>query len=171
MLLCRERPQPLIFGGTGSQSESHFMPLELPDRVEAGTQNVCGIAGLLEGIRFIRGMGTDRILKKESELRALLSERLSTVPGLRIFSGEGISQSGVFSVVPETMSCEELAEGLDRAGIAVRAGLQCAPLAHATAGTLGTGSVRFSVSHFNTTAEMERTAEIVRKILKNGYKM
>ena len=171
LLLCRERPQPLLFGGTGGESESHTMPLELPDRLEAGTQNICGIAGLLEGIRFIRSIGTDRILKKEIALRSDLTRRLSSIPGLRIYTGEDGKQSGVLSIVPERMSCEELAEQLDASGIAVRAGLHCAPLAHTTAGTINTGTVRLSPSWFNSPMEIAKTAEAVKKILKNGYKL
>ncbi len=171
LLLCREQPQPLLFGGTGGESESHTMPLELPDRLEAGTQNICGIAGLLEGIRFIRSIGTDRILKKEITLRSDLVRRLASVPGLRVYAGENGNQTGVLSVVPERMSCEELAEHLDTSGIAVRAGLHCAPLAHTTAGTIGTGTVRLSPSWFNSPMEIEKTAEAVKKILKNGYKL
>ena len=171
LLLCRQQPQPLLYGGTGGWSESHSMPLELPDRLEAGTQNICGIAGLLEGIRYIRSLGTERIINKEKNLRARLVQRLSVLPCLQVYAGKADIQSGVLSVVPETMSCEELAEQLDKAGIAVRAGLHCAPLAHDTAGTLGTGTVRFSLSPFNTPIEMEKAAEAVKKILKNGYKV
>lgn len=171
LLLCRGKPQPLLFGGTGGESENHAMPLDLPDRLEAGTLNICGIAGLLEGLRFIRSAGTEKILEKEKALRSFLARRLASVPGLKVYAGHDGTQAGVLSVVPESMSCEELAELLDRAGIAVRSGLHCAPLAHATAGTIDTGTVRFSVSVFNSMTEMESTAEIVRKILKNGYKL
>ena len=171
LLLCREKPQPLLFGGTGGESESHTMPLDLPDRLEAGTQNICGIAGLLEGIRFIRSVGTENILKKEQALRGILARSFSSVPGLKIFTGNETSQTGVLSVIPDNICCEDLAELLGRAGIAVRAGLHCAPLAHETAGTIGTGTVRFSTSVFNTVAEMEKTGETVRKILKYGYKL
>jgi selenocysteine lyase/cysteine desulfurase len=57
LLLCRDVPRPLLYGGTGSRSAERDMPPFLPDRLEAGTQNLCGIAGLLEGLRFVRKRG------------------------------------------------------------------------------------------------------------------
>ena len=75
------------------------------------------------------------------------------------------------SVVPENMSCDALSERLGAAGIAVRSGLHCAPLAHDTADTLQTGTVRLSVSPFNTPREIDRAADVIENILKNSYKL
>lgn len=166
LLLCAGKSEPLMFGGTGGESESHTMPRELPDRLEAGTQNICGIAGLLSGIRAVRAMGCDGVRRREAPLFRRLRDRLERMPGLRIYAGEENVQTAVLSLVPERMSCEALAEALGKAGIAVRAGLHCAPLAHATAGTLSTGTVRLSLSPYNTLREMERCAEEIQKILK-----
>ena len=77
----------------------------------------------------------------------------------------------MLSVVPENMSCDPLSERLGAAGIAVRSGLHCAPLAHETAGTLQTGTVRLSVSPFNTPREIDRAADVIENILKNSYKL
>ena len=77
----------------------------------------------------------------------------------------------MLSVVPEKMGCDALSERLGAAGIAVRSGLHCAPLAHETAGTLSTGTVRLSVSPFNTAQEIYRAAETLENILKNSYKL
>lgn len=166
ILLCQNAGEPLLRGGTGGDSRSRFMPETLPERLEAGTHNVCGIAGLREGLRFVRRKTVQRIHADETRLIRRLAVRLNALPALRVFSSEHANQTGVLSVVPRTMSCDELSERLGTMGIAVRSGLHCAPLAHKTAGTLETGTVRFSVSPFNTMQEMDRAAEAVEKILK-----
>lgn len=171
ILLCQSTGEPLLRGGTGGDSRSRFMPETLPERLEAGTHNVCGIAGLREGLRFVRRKTVQRIHADETRLIRRLAVRLNALPALRVFSSESENQTGVLSVVPRTMSCDALSERLGAMGIAVRSGLHCAPLAHETAGTLESGTVRFSVSPFNTMQEMDATAETLEKILKNSYKM
>ena len=171
VLLCRDTGMPLLSGGTGGDSRSHFMPETLPERLEAGTHNVCGIAGLYEGIRFVRQRTTQRIYAGEERLMRRLAVRLNNLPGLRVFLSDTDNQSGVLSVVPDGMSCDALSGQLGAAGIAVRSGLHCAPLAHETAGTIQTGTVRLSVSPFNTPQEIDRTADVIEKILKNSYKL
>jgi len=154
-LLCGNTPlQTLIEGGTGSNSRLQTMPDFLPDRLEAGTHNVPGIAGLLAGINYAKERGMANILHRERQLTAFLAEGLKEIPGLRVFSLPGLSQqAGVLSVVPERMDPEELGEQLTERGIALRAGYHCAPLAHHTAGTLESGTIRLSVSDFNTPEE------------------
>lgn len=171
ILLCRDTGMPLLSGGTGGDSRSHFMPETLPERLEAGTHNVCGIAGLREGIRYIRRRTTQRIYAEEERLMRRLAARLNILPGLRVYYSDKNDQSGVLSVVPEKMSCDALSERLGAVGIAVRSGLHCAPLAHDTAGTLQTGTVRLSVSPFNTPREIDRAADVIENILKNSYKL
>lgn len=143
LLLCNRQPQPLLFGGTGSHSQSPQMPQELPERLEAGTLNVPGIAGLSEGIRYVLKTGTDTILSRQvrqvKRCIAGLEKR-----GYRVFSGEG--QTGTVSFLPGE-DCEEFAGKLAKRGIAVRAGLHCAPVAHESAGTLETGTLRVSFGH------------------------
>ena len=75
-------------------------------------------------------------------------------------------QAGVLSFRAEGRDCEELGEALGQAGIAVRAGLHCAPEAHKSAGTLESGTVRLSVSAFNTPAEIDRAAEVLARLLR-----
>ncbi len=171
ILLCRDTGMPLLSGGTGGDSRSHFMPETLPERLEAGTHNVCGIAGLCEGIRFVRQRTTQRIYAGEERLMRRLAARLNNLPGLRVFLSDTDNQSGVLSVIPDGISCDALSERLGATGVAVRSGLHCAPLAHKTAGTLQTGTVRLSVSLFNTPQEIDRAADVVEKILKNSYKL
>jgi selenocysteine lyase/cysteine desulfurase len=97
----------------------------------------------------------------------MLADYLSRIEGLELFeSGSGARQAGVLSVRPGGLDCEMLAEALARRGAAVRAGLHCAPLAHESAGTLKTGTVRFSFSPMNTAAEVRRAAQITAEILR-----
>lgn len=169
LLLCGGEAAPLLEGGTGSQSLRQTMPELLPDRLEAGTHNVCGIAGLLEGIRFVKKLGPENILEHERMLTARAVEKLRGTPGLHLYADPTWErQSGVCSFWHERLDCETLGERLGRQGIAVRAGLHCAPLAHQTAGTLEHGTVRFSPSAFNTLREMERFAHALRRCLPEG---
>ena len=160
---ARSAPEPLLFGGTGSRSVEQEMPDFLPDRLEAGTANVPGIAGLLEGLRYVRRLGTERILIHEQRLIRRLGARLQNVNGVELFLAEDSSlQTGVLSFRKQGMDCEEIGRRLGEAGVAVRTGLHCAPLAHRYAGTLDTGTVRVSVSAFNTEREVDRLAELIR---------
>ena len=163
LLLCGCEPAPLLRGGTGSQSLLQEMPAELPDRLEAGTHNMPGIAGLLEGLRFVQRQGVARIADYEGELGRYAAQRLAVIPGVEVFSGP--EQTGVVSFRVSGWDCEELGEALASRGIALRAGLHCAPLAHRTAGTLETGTVRFSPSVFNRRQEVDRLTREVSGIV------
>ena len=163
LLLCGCEPAPLLRGGTGSQSLLQEMPAELPDRLEAGTHNMPGIAGLLEGLRFVQRQGVARIADYEGELGRYAAQRLADIPGVEVFSGP--EQTGVVSFRVLGWDCEELGEALASRGIALRAGLHCAPLAHRTAGTLETGTVRFSPSVFNRRQEVDRLTREVSGIV------
>ena len=163
LLLCGVEAQPLLFGGTGSLSARQDMPDFLPDRLEAGTHNVCGAAGLLEGMKFVSRTGAARIHRHERDLVCRMMDRLERIPGVTVFRGGG-NQSGLCSAVVGGMDCEEMGEALAKRGIAVRAGLHCAPLAHQTAGTQDTGTIRFSFSAFNRPDQVERAAAVVREL-------
>ena len=167
LLLCGEgqTPAPLLQGGTGSLSALQQMPDFLPDRLEAGTQNVAGAAGLTAGMEFIRQQGLGRIAAHERRLTRRLMDGLERLPGVEVFRGGEDSQSGLCSFRARQMDCEVLGEQLARRGIAVRAGLHCAPLAHRSAGTEDTGTVRASFSAFNRPEEADRTVAALREIL------
>lgn len=143
LLLCKGVPEPLLMGGTGSESIRQEMPDFTPDRAEAGTLNVPGIAGLHAGLRYLEHTGIGTIFKREQLHARRCAEGLEKL-GMQVFSGE--HQAGTVSFLPG-MDCEEAAEKLARRGIAVRAGLHCAPFAHESAGTLDTGTVRVSFGH------------------------
>ena len=138
LLLCGRLPRPFLMGGTGSESESQIMPDFLPDRAEAGTANVPGFAGLEAGIRLILEEGPEAIGRRESALAAYTARELGKL-GYEVFAGP--HQLGTVSFRGEE-DCQTLCDRLP--DIALRAGLHCAPLAHKSAGTLDTGTVRVS---------------------------
>lgn len=155
LLLCGRQPEPLLLGGTGSESVRQEMPDFLPDRAEAGTLNVPGIAGLSAGLAYLQRAGMQNIHRREREEAARCAAGLERL-GFRVF--RGASQGGTVSFVPPG-DCEDCGEFLARRGIAVRAGLHCAPLAHESAGTLDTGTVRVS---FGADAGPGQTAAFLR---------
>lgn len=168
VLLCEAPCKTLMQGGSGSESMSPHMPDYLPDRLEAGTLNVTGIAGLLEGIRYINRTGMGRIASHEKRMTEILAASLSGYAGLELFKCKDSScQTGVLSVVPTGKDCTDCAAFLSERGIAVRSGLHCAPEAHRTVGTLETGTVRFSVSPFTTEAEVRRAAANLGAYIKS----
>ncbi len=153
VLICSETipSQTLIEGGTGSLPLQQSMPDFLPDRLEAGTHNVPGIAGLLEGVRFVSRLGIDQIRESERALALAAANGLRRLPGIEVFATPDLSaQCGVVSFRLPGKDVEELGEVLSQQDIAVRTGYHCAPLAHRTAGTLKTGTIRVSFSAFNT---------------------
>lgn len=167
LLLCGQDARPLLFGGTGSLSARQSMPDFLPDRLEAGTPNIPGIAGLTQGMRFVLRTGVERIASHERRLVRVLAKQLQGLPGSRVFlSPEAHQQSGVLSFVLEDRDCEQVGEWLGERRIAVRAGLHCAPIAHQTAGTLESGTVRISMSAFNTVEEMHVCAHLLQEFCR-----
>ncbi len=166
LLLCAQPGKPLLEGGTGSQSRLPQMPALLPERLEAGTQNVCGIAGLRAGLQFIRDSGEGEILYHEKLLRTRFVRKLQEMNRVRCYSGEDALQGGVVSFCIQNVDCEDVAELLSQRDIAVRAGLHCAPLAHESAGTLESGTVRVSFSAFNTPREVDAAAHAIADIVR-----
>lgn len=157
--------RPLLAGGTGSLSEQLTQPDFLPDALESGTPNLPGAAGLAAGIAFVRSVGAENILAHERRLIRELARALERAPRVECFAHP--LQTGVLSVRVPGVPSETIAEGLAREGVAVRAGLHCAPLAHRTAGTEDTGTVRFSASFYTTARQIEQAAAAVCKTVKN----
>lgn len=165
LLLCDHESVTLLEGGTGSMSVVQEMPDVLPDRLEAGTHNMPGIAGLLEGIRFVNSQGPEAILDHERFLAARAAEGLDAAENVRLFAAPRLfSQSGVLSFQVEGMDCEAVGDALGAQGIAVRTGLHCAPMAHRSAGTLEEGTVRASFSAFNHWWEIDRFVDAVSRL-------
>lgn len=162
---------PFICGGSGSNSELMDMPDFYPDRLEAGTHNMPGIAGLLEGIRFVEKNGTLNIKQHERKLTDLAYKLLREIKGLTPYYTEDPElQGGVLSFSTDAMSSEDCAEKLSDLGIAVRAGLHCAPTAHISAGTNKKGSVRISMSAFNTDDDIYALSDALKIIMSKNYK-
>ncbi len=164
LLLCAEPGKPLLEGGTGTQSRLSGMPGELPERHEAGTPNVCGIAGLRAGLDFLYTCAPGELAAHEAGLCRHLAGLLEREDAVTCFLGPQDCQSGVLSLRIRGLDCEDAAELLAQKGIAVRAGLHCAPLAHESAGTLDGGTVRLSFSAFNTLRETGIFAQAVREL-------
>ncbi len=169
VLLCgQDTPvRTLLEGGTGSLSIQQEMPDFLPDRLEAGTHNMPGIAGLLAGIRYVRQHDPAAICGRERRLAQFAAESLRTMPGIQVYARPDLTaQAGVVSFTAAGHDVEALAAALGERGVAVRAGLHCAPLAHRTAGTLESGTVRLSFSDFNTREEVYQFLTILRELLR-----
>jgi cysteine desulfurase / selenocysteine lyase len=152
--------EPTSAGGTGGDSAPDVMPDALPDRLEAGTQNGPGIAGLLAGVRWVLREGVPELHRRESALKRRLRERLAAVDGIRVLSPPAQDGVGIVTVAFAAVDAGIAAARLDREhGVLVRAGLHCAPEAHALLGTLDAGAVRFSVGWATTEAAVDRAAE------------
>ncbi len=163
--LSERMPYPLLPGGTGSRSEQTEMPDFLPDRLESGTQNIAGIAGLFEGMKFIQRIGEQEILQHERALSHIAAEELREIPGIVLYVSPDMNrQTGVLSFWSRQLPVETVAQRLAEYNICVRAGLHCAPLAHQTAGTARTGTVRISPGWFQTERQMRRFASRVAGI-------
>ena len=160
LLLCGKTPEPLLYGGTGSLSAQQEMPDFLPDRGEAGTLNVPGIAGLSAGLNYLIAEGVDKICSREQAAAKICGSTLEEM-GLTVFMGK--DQAGTVSFVSR-IDCEEAAKVLAKHKIAVRAGLHCAPLAHESAGTLSTGTVRLSFGANTSAEQVSKVKNILKKV-------
>lgn len=160
--------QPLIHGGTGSQSEEREQPKVLPDRYEAGTINTAGIAGLKAGITFVLDYGVENIYEHEWKLTQLIIDKLQKIPNIDILGPEfGEPRTGIVSFNLLNRDASEVAFQLDRNyHIAVRAGYHCTPLAHQSANTTQVGAVRVSVGYSTTEEDIIKLVQAVQAITK-----
>lgn len=155
--------KPLITGGSGSDSQSLWMPNELPDRLEAGTLPVEAILSLKAGIDFINEIGISNIRQKEEALTAYMRHRMLSLSSLRLYMAN--RQSGATALFNlQGYSPTEVAAILDENGIAVREGLHCAPLAHRLSGTHISGALRASVGYFNTKNDIDYLIDTLKRI-------
>ncbi len=165
-----EHIAPLMMGGTGSASEHEEQPLFMPDKYESGTPNTVGIAGLLEGLRFVSSRGVPSIRKHEMGLLARLTEGLAGIPGVRV---HGLTDPGrkiaVVSFSVDGMDPSEVSFRLDEEhGIMSRPGLHCAPSAHRTLDTFPGGTVRFAPGVFNTAEQVLTALDAVSSIVEQA---
>jgi cysteine desulfurase / selenocysteine lyase len=161
--------EPLIWGGTGTDSDQLEMPAAYPDHLEAGTQNGPGIAGLAAGAEWVLGRGVAELHRRELALRTRLVDALRRVSGVRICSpttGDGV---GLVTLLVDGLDPGDLSLTLDREhGVQGRAGLHCAPEAHDLLGTGATGAFRLSLGWATTEEEIDRTADAFRRIGSEG---
>jgi selenocysteine lyase/cysteine desulfurase len=152
-------------GGTGVHGDQIAHPPEMPMRLEAGTPNVPAYAGLAAALRWVhsRGAGFEQHAR---QLGRRLREGLAGIPGVQVFGAPSPAlATGAVSFRVAGMSVGEAAQALSADyGIECRSGLHCAPLIHAPLGSAPEGTLRLSVSGFNTEAEVEFALDAVRKL-------
>ena len=163
--------EPLKEGGSGVQSFLTRQPREYPTRLEAGTLNGHGIAGLLAAAEFINETGIDVIHTREMALTRRFYERVVHIPDVTVYGDfEATTRSPIVALnigdLDSAIVADELAYSY---GIATRAGAHCAPLMHKALGTGEQGAVRFSFGYFNTPDECDEAAEAVEQIAQRMH--
>jgi cysteine desulfurase family protein len=157
-----EMIEPLIFGGTGSGSESLSMPSFVPDRFEAGTPNITGIHGLNAALKNRPVSNHTR-----DDFASLLKEVKRNANYVVRCADDFDNQGKLFSVIHRQLGGSELARRFyDEFGIECRAGLHCAPLAHRHLGSFPTGDCRFSLSPYHTPEELDYLAKAIHDVGK-----
>lgn len=167
-----EKIEPLISGGTGSISDTEDIPDFLPDKFEAGTLNLPGIAGLHRALSYLEEVGTEKIREKENCLTERFLAGVKKIPGIRVIGLDGreAGRTAVVSLQCDTMDEAELAYHLDsRYHIMSRVGMHCAPNAHKTLGTFPQGTLRFSFGYYNTLEEVEAAVSAIEEILEKNF--
>ena len=158
-----KKTSAVISGGSGVFSSEVEMPQFLPERFEAGTLPTPSIAGLCEGVKFVRQKTPEEIFSHVSKLCKRTTEMLSSIKNVEVYAKEGgFGQTVLFNV--KNISCDNVADYLNQNDICVRSGLHCSPLGHRKLGTLSKGAVRVSFSIFNEPLETERLYKVLRMI-------
>lgn len=164
------RLSPLLYGGTGSSSDSVFQPYTAPDGFESGTLNTPGICGLSSAVDWITE-NAELIRSTASSLTSMLLKGLSSMPEVELYTDVD-EISGVVSFNVDGATSSELSDFYNEKKFAVRSGLHCAPLIHAHLGTLERGAVRVSPAYPNTERDVLRflsaTEEAIKIIKRRG---
>lgn len=159
--------KPFKEGGTGSNSHFMIQPDFMPDKFESGTLNTPGIAGLCEGIKFIKKIGIDNIKKFEMELLSQILYEFGKLPYVKVYGSNSIKErSAVISFNIDGIDASSVGEKLNEYGIAVRTGYHCAPLIHEVINTEYVGTARVSPGYFNTYYDIEKLVEAITLIYK-----
>ena len=146
----------ILYGGTGTESAHQNMPESLPERFEMGTLNISGLAGLNAALKWNKETGIETIFRKEEENRKKLISILQNYDWLKIVGYvPGNKYVGIVSCLINGISSDSIGTIFSEQGIAVRTGLQCAPLAHRFLNTFPAGTIRFSVSYFTSDEDFE----------------
>jgi len=158
---------PLIFGGTGSQSDIFEQPDMLPDKFESGTMNIPAILGLKKAAEYINTVGIEKIYNKEMELTSAFLSMMKEIKGTRIIGKEDISERvAVVSLDFPDKDNAAIAAALDeKYSVMARCGLHCSPNAHKTLNTYPHGTIRFSFGYFNTMDDIEYIVKSIKEEL------
>ena len=161
--------EPLMRGGTGSNSESQEQPDRLPDKFESGTLNLVGIAGLRAGIQWVRDRGIDTIRAHLKELTQALMNGLSELPGIKLYGPlDPNSTVAVVSLSVQHKRVSEVGLKLDEEyGILCRVGLHCAPAAHKTMGSFPEGTVRLAPGLFTSMDDISTTLRAIEQVIRS----
>lgn len=158
---------PMLTGGTGGDSMLRDMPPAFPDRLEAGTGNAPGLAGLLAGCEFVEERTPEVLHRDEAELKRRLRDGLQAIGGVRVLSPAAPDGVGVVTFVADTVDSAGLARRLDREwGVMSRPGLHCAPEVHRMLGTERSGALRLSLGWCSTEEDVDRALEGVEAITR-----
>jgi cysteine desulfurase family protein len=158
-------------GGTGGMSSSPYPPKDPPDRYEAGTMNISGIAGLCAAAEFLLETGVGNVREHEEALTCTLLEGLKTIPGLTYYGPESAGERlGLVSFNLEDKDPNKVALKLDADhGMMVRSGLHCSPQAHIVTGTEHRGAIRASLGFFNSQEDVERLIDALSDIASQKF--
>ena len=158
--------RPGRVGGTGVQSALKTQPREYPTRMEAGTLNSTGIAGLGAALDWLEEQGPDTLRQREQQLTRRFYEGVREIPGITVYGDfSSWERCPVVSLNLADWDSARVSDQLfQRFDIATRSGLHCAPLAHRALGTEKQGAVRFSFSHFNTPEEIDQGVQALRAL-------
>jgi len=161
--------EPVMYGGTGSNSESQEQPDRLPDKFESGTLNLVGIAGLHTGIQWVKDRGIDAIRAHLKELTLALINGLSELSGIKVYGPlDANTTVGVVSFGVNHKRVSEVGLKLDEEyGILCRVGLHCAPAAHKTMGSFPEGTVRLAPGVFTTMDDIGTTVRAIEQVIRS----
>lgn len=160
--------RPFKVGGTGVQSYSKLQPKELPTRLEAGTLNGHGIAGLSAALDFINETGLDAIDSREQLLMRRFYEGIKDVEGVTVYGDYDNPRTAIVALNIRDYDSGQVSDILSMDyDIATRPGAHCAPLMHGALGTVSQGAVRFSFSYFNTEEEIDKAIRAVKEIAED----
>jgi cysteine desulfurase family protein len=155
----------LVVGGTGVNSIEFVQPYDLPERLESGTVNVSGIAGLGAGIEFVKNVGLKKISVIENDVCQIINTGLKKIGSEMYMQYDSTNCVPVLPFNIKNHSSEEIASYLNKQSIAVRGGIHCSPLAHMQLKTTDRGAVRVSPSYFNNVNEAERLIFVLKRII------
>ena len=165
ILVNNRIPRPLVFGGTGTESMNLDQPESLPEHLESGTLPTAICAGMLAGVQYIRRIGIEEIYRHKRKLTQYAYSALSEVDGIELYMFPYAEKCvGVVPFNVKKFHSGEVISYLDKNGVCARGGIHCAPLFHKRMGTDHRGMVRISFGYSNTLAEIEKMANLLKKI-------